>query len=153
MEAQSLTPSAPGKTRLKVCGILYIVFGGLSFMVGLYAMFGFVALSRLGGAAMWEEVGMTAALAFAISFGVLVQSGFSIFVGVMAATYAAVIEKATFLRAIIIIHAAILLLTIIAEFMVEFSPLSVFGFVVPIIAFIGAQQNVRAHKLEITPKG
>ena len=153
MEMQNLTPSAPGKTRLKVCGILYIVFGGLSFIVGLYAMLGTAMLSGLVDAAMREEVGMMVALAFALSLGALVQSGFSIFVGVMAATYAAVLEKAAFLRTIIIIHAAILLFTIILDSMIEFLPLSLVGFVVPIIAFIGTQQNIRAYKLEIMPKG
>ena len=155
MEMQDLAPSAPGKTMLKVCGILYIVFGGLSFMVGLYAMLGTAMLSGLVESAMWEEVGMMVALAFALSLGALVQSGFSIFVGVMAVTYAAVLEKATFLRTIIIVHAAMLLIAITVDSMhvAEFSPLSLVGFVVPIIAFIGARQNVRAHKQEITPKG
>ena len=142
MEMQNFTPGAPGKGMLTVCGILYIVFGGMSLLVGMLALFGAAVMAELGEFAAMDMVGATAGFLAIISILVLIQSGFSIFVGIVAIKNAAVLAKATFVRTVVIIHLVMLILTVA----LDFSLWALAGLVVPIIALIGAQKNVQANE-------
>jgi len=144
------TPShAPGRGMLKVTGVLYTVFGGLSVIFALLVLLGAALISEFGG---MLDMGMgvadvTAGLAAALGFLMLAQSGFSIFVGVAAIKNAADVHKAAFVRTLIIIHMALLLVQAI----LDFSLLAVINFVVPVIAIIGAQKNVTASTMSPPP--
>lgn len=134
---------APGKTMLKVTGILFIVFGAISLILGLLA---------LAGAAMMYELGTTvpggfgieyAAGAVALAAAVMIgQSLFSIFLGIMALVNAAKPHKCGVVRALAIVQLALVLLMLV----VDPSIIAIVGFVLPILTLIGAQQNIKAHK-------
>ena len=144
--------NAPGKTILKVTGILYIVFGSLSFLRA-------VMPGYLGFGAIWISV--------IPSYVFFAERLFGILLGVAAILYCAKIERAFLLRILVVIHLALLMLTSFADMFVLavggfftyylFSALFFdfliaialvcLGFVVPVIAWIGVEKNAKAHRI------
>ena len=153
MEMQNFAPGAPGKGMLKVCGILYMVFGGLTLLPA-FALFAEDAANGMG-------------ILLLISVMYPAQAGFSIFVGIYAKINAGNLQKAALVRLMLIIQMTLLVLPTAAGIFALFAinapdvlatlavlgPLAFWGLAVPIVALVGAQKNVRAHKQEITPKG
>ena len=136
-------PVAPGRGMLKVTGILYIVFGSMSVVMALLAMLGAAVIAEFGEGALGVDLyGATAGFVALISVIMLVQSGFSIFLGIVCIRFAPRIEKGAFLRNMIILHMVFLLMSLV----LDPSALTVVSFVVPIIALIGAIRNNKANE-------
>lgn len=142
--------NAPGKALLKVTGILYIVFGTLSFlravMPGLIG-FGTIRMSIIPNYVFFAERLL------------------SVLLGIMAILYCGKIEKAFLLRILVVFHLVLLILTSFADmFMLIVSgfwaylfsallfdfllviALACLGLVVPILAWVGVERNAKAYK-------
>ena len=143
MEMQNPTPAppTPGRGMLKVTGILYIVFGGITMLLALFALLGTIAMPEY----MEYVAGISADFLAVMAMVLFIQSGFSLFVGIVAVRNCADAEKATFIRAIVIIHLVMLVLQIIVDISIGSIPIeAIAGVTVPIVALVGAQKNVNA---------
>jgi len=147
IETQNFLPSAPGKGILNVCGILFMIFGSLSALVCVFGIF--------------EDVRMGIGIDI-IALAYLAQAIFSIFVGIYAKANSSHLAKSSNIRIMLILQIVLLILPFFLMFPVAqqafssvtlFAPMMFWGTAVPIVALVGAQKNVRAHKQEITPKG
>ena len=151
--------NAPGKTILKVTGILYIVFGVISILrvTILPALMGFGVFR------------MTYIMAWSIDLHRL-QSIFSIVVGIMAIIFCAKIERAFLLRILVVSHLVLLIYTTFgglffvlalnirhgflldlftALFLIYLLPhiiLACFSLVVPIVAWVGVEENAKVYR-------
>jgi len=136
---------APGASMLSVTGILFMVFGGMSL---------FLTLSLFA-----EDAHRLAGIQLLALMLYPAQAGFSVFVGIYAKIYANNLEKAVFIRLVLIILISLQALSMIIEFVVavtgiaQGSPpassglwlLALFGLAVPIVALVGAQRNISAR--------
>ena len=151
--------NAPGKTILKVTGILYIVFGSISIL----------RVTILPALMDFGVFRMTHVMAWSIDLH-RVQSVFSIVVGIMAFIFCAKIDKAFLLRILVLSHLALLIYTTFGGlfrilsliihhgvllhymtvlFLIYLLPhiiLACFSLVVPIVAWVGVEENAKVHR-------
>jgi len=142
-------PTAPGRAMLKVTGILYIIFGGMSIIMALLALLGAIVMQEPGAHYYFDAdlIEAGAGYVFLISLIMLVQSGFSVFLGIMCVAHCDKVERGSFLRIIIIIHMVFL----VASVILDPSLLTVIAFIVPIIAIVGASKNAKAAEYPQLP--
>ena len=131
--------TAPGRTILKVVGILYVVFGGIGIFV---AASGLAALDAVRGAAGMFGGGALAAQATAGLRGALIfaliVAGYQIFMGIVGIRFCAVLEKASML---LVLGVLALILVVIGLIISGFTILVIFSLPLPILYVIGAHKN------------
>ena len=133
--------NAPGKGLLKVSGILFIVFGGISLLLGILAIAG---LMMPGGAQMVEQTtGVSATTAIIGAILIVVIAAVNITAGILGVKNANKPEKAQ----ICFIVAVVLLVIIIVNSVIsvitgQFSIVTiVIQFVLPVLYLLGAIKN------------
>lgn len=122
--------NAPGKTLLKISGIIMLVFGGFVALMGFLAIIG---SSTMGSDAIYAVIG---GIAFIIS------GGFNILVGLIGVKNCEKPEKAGLCMTWGIIA---LVLQVISLFL-SFSMWSLLALALPILFVLGANQNKKAFE-------
>jgi len=127
-------------TMLKVVGILLIIFGALSLIGGILILAG---SSVLGAAAANKEV---TGILMVASIITIIAGAFNLFAGIMGVKNCASPEKAQVCVTIGIIMIAIQVVSIIINIVSDsFAITSLFGLLLPILYFIGANQLKKAQ--------
>ncbi len=130
--------NAPGKSFLKVTGILFIVFGAIAAVLGLIAM--------LGAGLAAQVSGVAAGLIVFSGLVTLVLSAANIFVGIFGVKNCENLEKAQscFILGIILVGLQIVS-SIINMVSGSFSILNMLiGLILPCLFLYGAMQNKKA---------
>ena len=130
---------APAKTLLKVMGILYLIFGGISLFRGLIGLIAIVALG-FGGQQVLTIVGILAA-------------GYSIFCGILMLMYNNRLDKAQVLLYNAIGRTALYVITILAMLIITpemfagiLLVLSLIEAPLHILFIVGSVKNYNASK-------
>ena len=124
--------NAPGKTMLLVVSILYIVFSG-------FGIIGSLALIGIGGAL--DTVGAGGDVT-SLGFLALLASAFGLVIGILGIAFRKKVEKAVLLMGL---GAAAIVFDIVAGAATgTLGPLSIIGFVLPVLYIIGAYMNKKA---------
>lgn len=127
-----------GKTMLKVVGILYIIFSGISILVGLLAMMG-GGMIAAGGDMMGTGVGAVAAIAGVV---MILSSVFGLIVGIIGVKNCAKPEKAQVCFVLGIILIVLAAFSLISAFSGDGNIFSgLIGLVLPILYTLGAYWN------------
>jgi hypothetical protein len=125
--------NAPGKSFLKVSGILYIVFFGIDIMM---------VLGGLDNPAIGSM--LESALGYPLFFQ-FIGDLFGVFIGIMGVKYCAVLEKAKFLATLVIIDLSLSVIQIIISSLW----MSLLWYAVPILYLIGAVKNKKAFEANL----
>ena len=137
--------NAPGKGYLKITGILFIIFGGIS---ALTAVIGVVAAgAMLGGAgAFGRTPGNLVALLIGLALLGLAVSAFSIIMGIIGVKNATNLGKAQLCFTLGIIYIAIQGVSFLISFASPstFNVFGLVGFILPVLFLIGANKNKKA---------
>jgi len=147
-------PNAPGKGLLKVTGILMVIFASIEILLlllgsGLMMLVGFIAGTAADTAGVLNEAMATAGVSIALIVIALVvgfiAAIFELVVGIIGIKNSNVLEKAqtcfNLAIVILVIQFGSLVLGIVSS---GFSPLSLIGFVLPVLYLIGANMNKKA---------
>lgn len=137
--------SAPGQAMLKVAGILLIIGGAASALLGLLGLAGGALLGAVGNEIAGDVGAAAGIFVVLISLMVLVSGGFSLVVGIIGVKNAGNLEKAqlcfTLGIVLIILQGISLVISLIGG---DFSPTSAIGLVLPIVYLLGANKNKQA---------
>jgi hypothetical protein len=134
--------NAPGKGMLKVTSILFIVFGAIATLFSIIALIGSAALTSIAGQ-IDEGSGIVAAagsMLLVASIILIVSSLLELFIGIFGVGKSADPAKANYFIVTGIVLCALTLVSMI----MNFSALSLIGFVLPILYIIGGFQNKKA---------
>ena len=127
-----------GKNMLKVVSILYIIFSGISILLGLLALVG-GGMIAAGGDMMGAGVGAVAAIAGVV---LIASSVFSLIVGIIGVKNCAKPEKAQVCFVLGIILIVLATFSLISTFGSEGNVFSaLIGFVLPVLYTLGAYWN------------
>ena len=133
--------NAPGKGLLKVSGILFIVFGGISLLLGVLALAG---LMMPGGAQMVEQTtGVSATTVIIGAILIVVIAAVNITAGILGVKNANKPEKAQtcFIVAVVLL-VIIIVNSVISVSTGQFNIVSiVIQFVLPVLYLLGAIKN------------
>ncbi|WP_308754359.1 hypothetical protein [uncultured Anaerotruncus sp.] len=127
-----------GKTMLKVVSILYIIFSGISILLGLLALVG-GGMIAAGGDMMGAGVGAVAAIAGVV---LIASSVFSLIVGIIGVKNCAKPEKAQVCFVLGIILIVLAAFSLISSFGGDGNVFSALvGLVLPVLYTLGAYWN------------
>lgn len=135
--------NAPGKSMLKVVGILMIIFSAIALIVLIIGLAGSIALMAYS-----PSLGIILVLALILSFASVI---FEFIAGILGVKNCGDTSKANSLFgigvALIIIAAVSIILNIISG---SFSVSNLISLVLPILYTIGASQNKNANRFNNT---
>jgi len=132
--------NAPGKSILKVSGIIIIIFAGIALVLGLIAFAGIGVLAAMG---------MSAGLLTMVMIFSVISAAFSMFMGVMAVMNCEKPEKAPQLKLLGIIAIALVVVDFIlgVAIMPGLAGGAVVGAlisaVLPVLVVVGATKNIQ----------
>lgn len=133
----------PGKGLLKVTGILFVIFAGITLLFGLIGLIGSVALGAALGGASGAVLAGALILALVIA---LVVAVLELIAGIFGIKNCDKPEKST---TCIVFGTIILVLSVISMISSitsgQFQWTSIFGIALPILYFIGAVMNKKAQ--------
>ena len=130
-----------GRLMLKVVGILYIIFAALSILTGLLAVVGGAALGVAGGESLALGLGVVAMVLGVIA---ILSSTFSLVVGILGVKWCNRPDKAGTLFVLGIVLIVLAALNLLSAFSGDSSTSvagSVLGLVLPVLYTLGAWQN------------
>ena len=130
-----------GKTMLKVVGILYIIFAALSILTDLLAVVGGAALGIAGGESLALGLGVVAMVLGVIA---ILSSVFSLVVGILGVKWCNRPDKAGALFVLGVVLIVLAALNLLSAFSSDSSASvagSVLGLVLPVLYTLGAWQN------------
>ena len=130
---------APGRTFLKVTGIIYIISGTFG-LFGLAMLDSIPNITDTQGMIGLSEINMPLIIVSSI-IGILVN----IIIGIFSIKYCDNIEKAQFLKYLIIFYFIYFIAsTIFTSIVSTFNWIGLFGIVLPILSFVGIQKNLKS---------
>ena len=138
-----------GKNMLKVVSILYIIFSGISILLGLLALVG-GGMIAAGGDMMGAGVGAVAAIAGVV---LIASSVFSLIVGIIGVKNCAKPEKAQVCFVLGIILIVLAAFSLISSFGGDGNVFSALvGLVLPVLYTLGAYWNKQSAAALSAPK-
>ena len=138
-----------GKNMLKVVSILYIIFSGISILLGLLALVG-GGMIAAGGDMMGAGVGAVAAIAGVV---LIASSVFSLIVGIIGVKNCAKPEKAQVCFVLGIILIVLAAFSLISSFGGDGNVFSALvGLVLPVLYTLGAYWNKQSAAAPSAPQ-
>ena len=133
--------NAPGKGMLKVVGILFIIFGGISLLLGILALFGAISGGVINGVEI--QTGASAGTILFSAILVIVLAALDLCVGIIGVKNCDKPEKAQtcFVLGVLLIVVVLVsaIINIIGGKFVWYATL--IGLVLPVLYLIGALKN------------
>jgi hypothetical protein len=135
---------APGKGVLKVTSILFIVFGGIAAVLFLVSLIGAAALSGSMGYYGYQMGGLVAGAIFGAAIVGLIACALDIVIGILGLKKCADPKQYNFF----IVTGIVLSILELVSLVMNFSPMSLIGFILPILYIYGGWQNKNAKLIQ-----